>query len=270
MEILFVGDVVGEETADWLVSRLPGLREQLGLDHVVVNAENCAVTGPSLVDGFGLTVETVDTLLTGGVDVITGGNHSWDGPDVEKVLAHPLVARPDNVDFDIGRGVITVGSGDEELTVVNLLSPTAVSPGMKAPVPSALMPAWKAVLDSGRLRGTVLIDLHGESAIEKAAFASAIDGQAAAVLGTHTHDPSLRTHLLDAGTAYATEVGMTGRLGQAGLGFDTTQLAAAIRGEDLDALPPYRLSVGPFALGAVHLSTDGTNPGVTKRIVRVE
>lgn len=270
MEILFVGDVVGETAAEWLVSRLPRLREQLALDYIVVNAENCAVTGPSIVDGFGITTEALDTLLAGGVDAITGGNHSWDGPHVDKVLAHPLVARPHNVDTSHGRGIVTLGTGDNALTIVNLLSPTAVSPGMKAPTPTNIWPAWQALHQTGHLHGTVLIDLHGESAIEKAAFAAAIDGQAAAVLGTHTHDPSLRTHVLDGGTAFVTEVGMTGHLGRTGLGFDTPQLAAAIRGEDLSAQPPYRLSDGPLALGAVHLSTTGPAPGRTTHITRVE
>lgn len=271
MEILFVGDVVGEESADWLARRIPELRGELGLDYVVVNAENCSVTGPSIVDGFGITVRVLDTLLMAGVDVVTGGNHSWDGPEVAEVLAHPLVARPHNVGptedgIDHGRGVITVGSGDRALTVVNLLSPTAVSPAMKAPRPDELWPAWQALVAEHELSGTVLVDLHGESTVEKAAFAAAVDGDVAAVLGTHTHDPALRTHLLDGGTGYVAEVGMTGRLGGTGLGFEDTQLAAAIRGEDLSALPPYRLSSGEFALGAVVVSTED---GRCTRIGRV-
>lgn len=270
MEILFVGDVVGEAAASWLAGRIPELRERFGLDYVVVNAENCSVTGPSIADGFGITVRTLDTLLMGGVDVITGGNHSWDGPDVEDVFSHPLVARPHNVEHSTGQGVVTVGMGEKALTVVNLLSPSAVSPGMQAPTPSPIWPAWQGLFDGELLTGTVLIDLHGESAIEKAAFAAALDGHAAAVLGTHTHDPSLRTHVLDGGTGFVTEVGMTGPLGNTGLGFDTPQLAAALRGEDLDSLPPYRLSTGPLALGAVHLSTVDNGNGTTARIERVE
>lgn len=269
MEVLFVGDVVGEEAADWLVARLPELRERLQLDHVVVNAENCAVTGPSMVDGFGITRQVLDTLLGGGVDVITGGNHSWDGPEARTVLAHPSVARPHNVEYDIGTGVITVGSGDTALTVVNLLSPTAVTPAMRAPTPGAILPAWQRIVDSGQVSGTVLIDLHGESPVEKAAFAAAVDGQVAAVLGTHTHDPTLRTHLLAGGTGYVAEVGMTGPTGDVGIGIRTEQLAAAIRGEDLGALPPYRLSSGPIALGAVRVSTTGNAPGLATRVERV-
>lgn len=270
MEILFVGDVVGEDATHWLADRVPALRRELALDHVVVNGENCAVTGPNPMTGFGLTTELVGVLIDAGVDVITGGNHSWDGPEVEAVLTHPQVVRPHNVPEGPGQGLITLGTGEAALTVVNLLSPTAALPGMRAPQPSPLWPAWQRLSASGDLRGTVLIDVHGESAWEKASFAAAIDGEAAAVLGTHTHDPTLRAHVLDGGTAFVTEVGMTGRLGHTGGGFDPVHFAARFRGEDHTTLPPFRLSTGPLALGAVHLSTEGSGPGKTTRITRIQ
>lgn len=271
MEILFVGDVVGEEATHWLADRIPELRERLQLDYVVVNAENAAVTGPNPMDGFGITTDLLHTLLDAGTDIITGGNHSWDGPDVKPVLAHPRVARPHNVDEELGQGAITIGAGETTLTVVNLLSPTAALPGMHAPTPQPLWPAWQALRTSHSLPGIVLIDLHGESAWEKASFATAIDGEAAAVLGTHTHDPTLRTHVLDGGTAYVTEVGMTGRLGHTGGGFDPAHFAARLRGEDHTALPPYRLSTGSMALGAVRISTTMSQRHLpTTRIERID
>lgn len=269
MEILFVGDLVGEEATKWLASRIPELRGELNLDFVVVNAENSAVTGPNPMNGFGLTTDLVTTLLDNGVDAITGGNHSWDGPEVTDVLNHPRVLRPYNVDEPLGQGLLTLGSGNAQVTVVNMLSPTAALPGMHAPSPSALWPAWQCLQHSENLSGTVLIDLHGESAWEKASFAAAIDGHVAAVLGTHTHDPTERTHLLDGGTAFVTEVGMTGRLGHTGGGFNPTHFAARIRGDDHTALPAYELSTGPLALGAVHLTTAGTSPGLTTQIRRI-
>lgn len=267
MEILFVGDVVGEEATRWLAGRVPELRRELALDHVVVNAENCAVTGPNPMTGFGLTMELVDTLINSGVDVITGGNHSWDGPEVETVLSHPRVIRPHNVSERLGQGMITIGAGDTALTVINLLSPTAALPGMRAPEPAPLWPSWQRLSGTGELPGTVLIDLHGESPWEKASFAAAVDGQVAAVLGTHTHDPTLRAHVLDGGTAFVTEVGMTGRLGHTGGGFDPAHFAARIRGGDHTTLPAFKLSTGALALGAVQLSVTGA--GQTARITRV-
>jgi len=267
MTVLAVGDVVGAEAAAWLASRLPALREELTIDWVIVNAENCAVTGPSPMDGFGMTVEVVDTLLAAGVDAITGGNHSWDGPDVDKVLAYPQIVRPVNLIETRGRGLLTLRRGAQTLTVVNMLSPSAALPGMNAPQPSPLWPAWISLRATEPLPGAVVIDLHGESPWEKAAFATAVDGQISALLGTHTHDPTMRGHVLPGGTGYVTELGMTGRLGFTGGGFDPVHFAARLRGEDLSALPAYDLATGPFALGAVLLRLDAT--GATTAITRV-
>jgi calcineurin-like phosphoesterase len=267
--VLFVGDVVGEDAVAWLAGRLPELRAEHEVDFIVVNAENAAVTGPSPMDGFGLTDRTVDLLLDAGTDVLTGGNHSWDGPDAERLLALPRVVRPANVEDGIGQGVLTVQSGGHALTVVNLLSPSAALPGMRAPAPAPIWPSWQRLIRREDLPGTVLIDLHGESPWEKAAFATALDGQVAAVLGTHTHDPTLRGHLLPGGTGYVTEVGMTGRLGHTGGGFDPAHFAASLRGEDTTALPPYRLATGPFALGAVVVTTDQEQRNRTSSIQRI-
>lgn len=268
MKVLFIGDIVGAEAARWVAARLPRLRSELELDWVVVNGENCVVTGPLPQDGFGLTVGIVDELLAGGVDVITGGNHSWDGPDVDRVLCYDEVVRPANVDETLGQGIVTLKSGSDALTVVNLLSPSAALPGMRAPQPHPLWPSWQHLHGSETLPGDVLIDVHGESAWEKASFATALDGQVAAVLGTHTHDPTLRGHILPGGTGYVTEVGMTGRLGFTGGGFNPAHFAAALRGEDITALPPYELATGPLALGAVVVTLDGH--GGTHTVERVD
>ncbi|MFD1523071.1 YmdB family metallophosphoesterase [Pseudonocardia yunnanensis] len=268
MVVLAVGDVVGAEAAGWLAGRLPALREEVGADWVVVNAENCAVTGPSPMNGFGMTVEVVDTLLEAGVDAITGGNHSWDGPDVDTVLAYAQVVRPANLSETRGQGVLTLRRGEQVLTVVNLLSPTAALPGMTAPQPDALWPAWLDLREREPLPGAVLIDLHGESAWEKASFVSALDGEISALVGTHTHDPTLRGHVLPRGTGFVTELGMTGRLGFTGGGFDPAHFAAKLRGEDISALPPYELATGPLALGAVAIHLDAA--GYTRTITRIQ
>jgi hypothetical protein len=269
MKVLFVGDVVGEESVAWLAERLPRLRDRHQLDWIVVNAENAAVTGPSPMDGFGMSDHTVSLLLDAGVDVITGGNHSWDGPDATRLLGHPRIVRPVNVDEPIGQGLLTLGAGPDTLTVVNLLSPSATLPGMRAPTPAPVWPSWSRLTERRELPGTILIDLHGESPWEKASFATSLDGKVAAVLGTHTHDPTERTHILPGGTGYVTEVGMTGRLGHSGGGFDPSHLAAALRGEDIGQLPPYRLATGPFALGAVVLTTDPHRPNTAVALDRV-
>ncbi|MGH3611376.1 MAG: YmdB family metallophosphoesterase [Pseudonocardia sp.] len=269
MRVLFVGDVVGEEAVAWPAGRLPRLRQYHELNWIVVNAENAAVTGPSPMDGFGMTEHTVELLLGAGVDAITGGNHSWDGPDADRLLAHPQIVRPANVAESVGQGVLTLKHGVDALTVVNLLSPSAALLGMRAPARAPIWPSWQHLLEHDEPSGTILIDVHGESPWEKASFAAAIDGQAAAVLGTHTHDPTLRGHILPGGTGYVTEVGMTGRLGHTGGGFDPAHFAALLRGEDITALPPYRLATGAFALGAVVITTDPDRPNTVTAIDRV-
>lgn len=272
MNVLFIGDIVGPEAARWLASRVPELRKKHSVDLVVANAENCAVTGPSPMNGFGMTTELVELLLNSGVDVLTGGNHSWDGPEAESVLSHPSVLRPHNVPGDTpGRGVLTVEAAGGVITVINLLSKTAGLPDKLAPDPLAPYKAWLE-LDPASLPGAVIVDFHGDSPWEKMSFAAAVDAEdttstsVAAVLGTHTHDPTVRCHLLDGGTAFVSEVGMTGRLGFTGGGFDPVHFAVSLRGEDPASLPPYELASGQMVLGAVLLWLEGGQTVAAERI----
>ena len=85
MNVLMIGDVVGPEATAWLAARLPALRQELAINLVVVNAENCAVTAPTPWAGFGMTPALIELLLAAGADVITSGNHGWDGPEGEHV-----------------------------------------------------------------------------------------------------------------------------------------------------------------------------------------
>lgn len=266
MNVLFVGDIVGPEAARWLAKRLPELRREHGAHLVVANAENCAVTGPSPMNGFGMTPELVELLLSNGVDVITGGNHSWDGPDKEEVLAHPGVLRPYNVPEDaLGKGILHMKTAGGPMTIVNLISETAKLPGKLAPDPSSPYEAWHSLRDEG-LPHAILVDFHGDSPWEKMSFATAVDGEAATVLGTHTHDSTAHCHLLPGGTAFVTEVGMTGRLGWTGGGFVPAHFAAALMGADLSFLPPYELTTGPMTLGAVLVGLEENKAVTVERV----
>jgi calcineurin-like phosphoesterase len=98
MNVLMIGDIVGPEAVAYLVERLPVLRRDYDVDLVIANAENCAITtAPTPWKGFGMRVELVECLLDSGVDVITSGNHGWDGPETEAVHRHPRVLRPHNL-----------------------------------------------------------------------------------------------------------------------------------------------------------------------------
>ena len=268
MRVLTVGDVVGEEAAYWVAGRLPVLRAELNLDVVIVNAENSAVTGPSPMNGFGMTSDIVEVLLASGVDVITGGNHSWDGPEVGEVLQHPSVVRPANLDTPLGRGVLTITGRDGlRISVVNLLSPSAALPDTNAPTPEPVWQAWLKVVAEHELADVIVLDLHGESPWEKAAMATALDGTISALVGTHTHDATFRGHILPGGTGYVTELGMTGRLGFTGGGFDPIHFATVLRGEPINDLPPFDLATGEMTLGAVLLEINSS--GATTAITRV-
>jgi metallophosphoesterase (TIGR00282 family) len=257
VNVLMIGDIVGPDAVDYLAERLPGLRRGRDVDLVIANAENCAVSGPLPWSGFGMTVGLVERLLAGGVDVITSGNHGWDGPEADAVHAHPRVLRPLNLPDDVpGKGTVTLEVGAKAVTVVNLGSRTAAMP--KA------LPLYQAFTEADP-EGTVLVDLHGDSAWEKMEFATAVDGRVAAVLGTHTHEPTLNLHVLPGGTGFVADVGMTGPTGFPG-GFPLTHFAAEMKGEDKGALPPFELAAGPTTLGAVLLLIED---GKTSHIERV-
>lgn len=256
MNVLFIGDIVGPAATAYVAERLPELRQDYSVDLVVANAENCAVTGPVLASGFGMTLELIELLLEGGVDVITSGNHAWDGSESDRVLNHPRVLRPYNLPRGTpGKGVTSLDVGGEPVTVINLVSATAI--------PKAL-PVYKSWL-SAALRGTVIVDFHGETVSEKQAFAFAVDGEAAAVLGTHTHEATLHLHRLPGGTALVTEVGMTGPM-EGILGIDPRHFVASLKGEDLLTLPPFTLAGGSTVLGAVLMRIEAGRTQEIKRL----
>ena len=257
MNLLMIGDVVGPQATAWLASRLPTLRREHAIDLVIVNAENCAVTEPTPWAGFGMTRALVDLLLEAGADVITSGNHGWDGPEAEAVHRHPQVLRPLNMPPDTpGRGVTILEVAGKPMTIVNLASERGM---IEEALP--VYPAWRSVEHCG----TVVIDFHGDAAWEKMIFATAIDGEVAAVLGTHTHEATEALHILPRGTGFVADVGMTGPTGHPG-GFPLAHFAAKYRGDDWRALPPFTLASGPLALGAVLLHIED---GTTQSIIRI-
>ena len=257
MRALFIGDVVGTAAVAYVAERLPRLRADLALDAVIANAENCGPTG------VGMAVDQVERLLASGVDVVTAGNHAFDGPEVASVLALSRVLRPLNLAPGVlGRGCLTIEVGGEPLTVLVLadrdalaLAPTVAAFGRRP------WDTWQAA----ERAGTVIVDYHAQSDMEKQAFAHAVDGSAAAVIGTHTHEPTLPLYLLPGGTALVTDVGMTGPTG--GIeGFDAARYVEIVRGTPPVAAPAVAVASGPVVLGAVVLDIAG---GRTTAIARV-
>ena len=231
-----------------LARRIPAWRKEHRIDAVIVNAENAVV---SRTDdprrGFGMSAVAVDTLLGSGVDVITGGNHSWDTPDAAAALSRSQVIRPLNVGSDLpGKGSIEINNARGRLAVVNLMGASATSG--RYPVANPL-----AAFDALKLgHSDVIVDFHSESVTEKQTFAYAVDGRAVAVVGTHTHEPSLLLHRLAHGTLFVADTGMVGPLdGVQGIapGFYVREM----RGET--SSEPFTLAVGPLVIGGVLIET---------------
>ncbi|HEV2529863.1 MAG TPA: YmdB family metallophosphoesterase [Thermomicrobiales bacterium] len=253
MHVLFIGDLVGTASVPFALRSIERIRALRPVDVVIVNAENAA--HDLTTDRFGTSPEIVAALLDGGVDVITGGNHTWDRADAAEVLAHPRVLRPINVPADLpGHGTVTFDVAGEPVTVVNLIMADAFTEAT---------PLWAGWEEAERT-GTVIVDLHGAMPVFKRAFAFAVNGSAAAVLGTHTHEPSLALDILPGGTAIVTEVGFTGPTGGAG-GGNAEQAAAMIRG-DWVAGTPAPLATGPMTFAAVLVTTDGNRATTIERI----
>lgn len=258
MNILFFGDIVGAAATQAVIDLVPALRREHAVDVVIANAENCAP------DGFGTTVRQIDDLAASGVDIITGGNHSWDSPESVASLDHPRMLRPLNMDGDIGgRGVLAIDVGGEPVTVINLADACAMK-SAKA-VGARFFPAYSAWSQASR-HGTVLVDYHGDHVLEKQIFARAVDGEAAAVLGTHTHEATEALHLLPGGTALVTDVGMTGPVGGVqGFAYDGFVRGLREHG-DAFALPLPSAIDGEITIGAVLLRVEN---GKTRCIERI-
>ena len=201
--LLFIGDIVGEPGRRALTELLPALREQHSPDLVVVNGENSA-------GGLGITEKIARRMLDAGVDVITTGNHVFRHRDVYPFLdASDRIVRPANyLATNPGRGHTVVEKDGTRWAVVNLSG--------SVQLPAATSPFLEADRLLERLEGRadlVVVDFHAEVTSEKVAMGWHLDGRVLAVLGTHTHVPTADARVLPRGTAFISDVGMTGPRG---------------------------------------------------------
>ncbi|MFP4200920.1 MAG: TIGR00282 family metallophosphoesterase [Clostridia bacterium] len=201
--ILFIGDVMGRPGRRLLRDILPGIRRRLGITAVVANGENSA-------GGLGITKKSAEEIFGAGVDVITSGNHIWDKREALDYLAEePGVLRPTNYPPGApgrGFGLFETDTGREFL-LINVHGRVFIDTSFDCP-----FRAMEEVLGlfPGAATTPVLVDFHAEATSEKMAMGYAFDGRVAAILGTHTHVQTNDARILPAGTAYVTDVGMTG------------------------------------------------------------
>jgi hypothetical protein len=203
LSILFVGDVVGGTGKRALLSLLPGLRERYQPRFVVVNGENVA-------GGVGITPKIADEMFAAGVDVITLGNHTYRHREIYPYLdRHERILRPANfLRSQPGHGWCVVERDGVTLGVVSLSGNLFMNAGRPA------FPEADAALHALRDRADhVLVDMHAEATSEKIGMGWHLDGRVTAVVGTHTHVPTADARVLPGGTAYISDVGMTGARG---------------------------------------------------------
>ena len=200
--ILFVGDVVGSAGRRTIRSMLGELRDELHADFVVVNGENAA-------GGIGITPKHADELFKAGADIVTLGNHTYRHREVWPYLEEERrIIRPANfLATQPGRGTAIVEHGGMRLGVVNLAGNLYMN--QAAPALLAIDDALREVASADH----VLVDMHAEATSEKVALGWYLDGRVTAVVGTHTHVPTADARVLPGGTAYITDVGMTGARG---------------------------------------------------------
>ena len=201
MRILFIGDVVGRVGRRAVAEHLPGLLEEYAVDFTVANGENAA-------GGVGLTPRTAEELFGSGIDVLTSGNHIWDKRDAFDLLNEDSrIVRPANYPQGApGRGWTLVSSDDGVTVGVVNLQGRVFMQGIDCP-----FRVGEEILKSLREKTRVLVvDVHAEATSEKLALGHHFSGLASAVLGTHTHVQTADEQLMDGGTAYITDVGMTG------------------------------------------------------------
>jgi len=224
MLILAIGDIIGKPGRQAVRGLLPDLRRQYGLDLVIANGENTA-------GGLGLTSTTARELIKAGVDVLTSGNHIWAQKEIIPYLGGEMpILRPLNYPPGVpGRGYMVKG----QATVVNLIGRTFMG---DFDCPFRAMD--KLLAELGPKPPVIIVDFHAEATSEKMAMGRYLDGRVSAVLGTHTHVGTTDAQLLPRGTAYVTDIGMTGPINSV-IGDDTESVLRRF----LTAIP-HRLSVG--------------------------
>ena len=203
MRLLFLGDVVGKIAREKVIQSMPMLREKLALDFVVVNGENAA-------GGFGITSDICRQFFDSGIDVITGGNHSWDQSEIiEFIENEPRLLRPLNhVSGTPGRGHYVYKNFDgRKILVVNIIGQVFMKPYEN---PFISINDCLKSSNLGKTVDLIFVDFHAEATSEKMAMAQFLDGRVSAVIGSHQQIPTADAQILDRGTAYQTDAGMCG------------------------------------------------------------
>ncbi len=249
--VLTIGDIIGSPGRRAVKELLPGLKKQYGIDYVIVNGENVA-------GGLGLTPSTAKELFDVGVDVITSGNHIWAQKEIIPYLDSKMpILRPLNYPPGVpGRGYLVI---EGRLVVVNLIGRTFIG---NFDCPFRTMD--KLLSEIRTEPAVIVVDFHAEATSEKVALGRYLDGRVSAVMGTHTHIGTIDAEVLQHGTAYVTDIGMTGPIDSI-IGDDTEAVLSRFL-----SMIPHRLNVGKgrVVFNAILLTVD-EDTGLATGIERI-
>ena len=200
MNILIIGDIVGISGVNKVKEILPKFKKDNNIDFVIANGENSA-------DGMGITSKIFKELLLAGVDVITMGNHTWGKKDIFNIIENKKLLRPANYPKDVlGNGYGIYECNGKKIAVINLIGRASMNVLSENPfiVADEIIEKIKNEVDA------IIIDFHAEATAEKIAMGYYLDGKVTCLFGTHTHVATADEEILENGTAYITDIGMTG------------------------------------------------------------
>ena len=254
MKILAVGDLVGSSGVKKLKTELPKIRENEKIDFVIVNGENAG-------EGMGITKKNFDDILEEKVDVITMGNHTWGKKDIFNFINHPKLLRPANYPKGVpGKGYNIYKCMNKKIAVINLIGRVDVNVLSENPflIAKDIVEKIKDKTDM------IIIDFHAEATAEKIALGYYLDGKVTAIFGTHTHVQTADETILEHGTAYITDIGMTGPK-KSVIGMD---VAASIKRFETTLPERYKIAEGETMLNGVIFDVDNSTNKV-KNIKRI-
>ena len=246
MNILAVGDIVGNSGVNKLKSELKDIKAKYNIDFCIVNGENAA-------EGMGITKKNFDDIILAGADCITMGNHTWGKKEIFTFIDDPKILRPLNYPEGVcGKGHNIFECNNKKIAVINAMGRAEINVQTENP----FIQIQKVIDKIKKEVDIIVLDFHAEATAEKEAMGYFLDGKATIVFGTHTHVQTADEKILEKGTAYITDIGMTGPKNSV-LGMDKE---AALK-RYLTALPEkYRVATGETMLnGCVFKINDETN-----------
>lgn len=254
MNILAVGDIVGSSGVKELQKRLQKVKTEYNVDFVIVNGENAA-------EGMGLTEKNFKDILFAGADCVTMGNHTWGKKEIFKFIDDSKLIRPANYPKAVcGKGYNIYKCKDKKIAVINALGRAEINIMLDNP-----FEVVKEIVEKVKEEADVIMyDFHAEATAEKKAMAYYLDGEITAIFGTHTHTQTADEQILEKGTAFITDIGMTGpKNGVIGMDKD-----AALK-RFVTSLPErYKIATGETMFNSVLFEIDD-NTNKVKNITRI-